>query len=89
MNLPNERLVHLAEHINNIAMPGLARKLLIFAAVDGLFLQPIGQRASSTDAGGIRLEYGSNKITTVTKQDDGTDSGLEVHGIVGRSIHST
>lgn len=89
MNLPHERLAQVAGHIHNFEMPGLARKLLIFAAVDGLFLQPAGQRHSSIDASGIRLEYGSNKISPGSKKDDGADTGLEVHGIVGRSIHAT
>ncbi|KAF2165177.1 hypothetical protein M409DRAFT_24563 [Zasmidium cellare ATCC 36951] len=65
-------------------MPGLAKKLLIFASVDGLFLQPTGQRSSSVDNGGVHVEYGTNKITTLNKKpDDSSDNGLETHGIVG------
>ncbi|EME48020.1 hypothetical protein DOTSEDRAFT_51275 [Dothistroma septosporum NZE10] len=64
-------------------MPGLARKLLIFATVDGLFLQHVGQRASSIDASGIQVGYGSKSITTASQKDENIESGLEVHGIVG------
>lgn len=59
-------------------MPGLARKLLVIAAVDGLFLQPVGSGKS------VRIDYGANnKITSTAKPEDGDDVGLEVHGIVG------
>lgn len=91
ISLTFERLAQVVEHIRHFKMPGLARKLLLFAAVDGLFLQPVGQRSSSIDTGGIQVGYGNNKITTVSKKDgDGdAESGLEIHGIVGRRIHPT
>lgn len=68
-------------------MPGLTRKLLVFAAVDGLFLQPVGARTSDVHAG-IRVEYGSNnnnnRIQHVSEKQDATEeTQLEVHGIVG------
>lgn len=64
-------------------MPGLTKKLLVFAAVDGLFLQSTGLRGSSVDNGGVRIEYGTNKITSVSKKDESVENGLETHGIVG------
>lgn len=62
-------------------MPGLARKLLIFAAVDGLIIQSAGQRGS----GGTRIEYGTNNITAASEKDRGPEGGgsLEAHGLVG------
>lgn len=64
-------------------MPGLSKKLLVFAAVDGLFLQSTGLRGSSVDNGGVRIEYGTNKIISVSKKDEDAENGLETHGIVG------
>jgi len=69
-------------------MPGLIRKLLIFAAVDGLILQPAppkNHKPSTEQA--IKVEYKSNAITPLLKdrRDEDTTSYLEVHGIVGRA----
>lgn len=64
-------------------MPGLVRKLLIVAAVDGLILQPpSGQRA-------VKIRYEDNAIVPVNK-DASTDSAtggksFEAFGIVGMS----
>lgn len=59
-------------------MPGLAKKLLVFAAIDGLFLQPVGSGKA------VKIEYGTNnRITSVAKAGDGEENGFEVHGIVG------
>ena len=52
-------------------MPGIFRKLLIYAAVDGLILQPNGNgsRHNGSGSGGnsdsspIRIEYKTSKIT--------------------------
>ncbi|PPJ49710.1 hypothetical protein CBER1_02894 [Cercospora berteroae] len=62
-------------------MPGLARKLLIFAAVDGLIIQSAGQRGS----GGTRIAYGTNNITAASEKDREPEGGgsLEAHGLVG------
>jgi hypothetical protein len=65
-------------------MPGLAKKLLIFAAVDGLFLQPVGNKGTEPSSKGFRIDYGTNRVTSAAKQDEGDESPLEVHGIVGR-----
>ncbi|SMR47913.1 unnamed protein product [Zymoseptoria tritici ST99CH_3D1] len=64
-------------------MPGLARKLLIFAAVDGVFLLPVGNRGAESNSKGFRIDYGTNTVSSATKQDDGDERALEVHGIVG------
>lgn len=80
-------------------MPGLIRKLLIFAAVDGLILQPYGNgsrhNGGNNDSSSIRIEYKTSKISSFPasalsdeieeKQDD---AGLEAYGLVGmRSLH--
>lgn len=60
-------------------MPGLAKKLLVFAAIDGLFLQPVGPGK------GVKIDYGTtNKVSSTAKVEEEEDSGLEIHGIVGR-----
>lgn len=63
-------------------MPGLVRKLVIFAAIDGLVLQPQGQRPAPA----VQIKYKDNIITPVLK--DGEDQGsvgksFEAFGIVG------
>lgn len=68
-------------------MPGLARKLLVFAAVDGLFVQAAGQRVAEDRNTGVRIAYGgSNTITTAREQNETLEgASLEAHGIVGAS----
>lgn len=64
-------------------MPGIARKLLIFAAVDGLFVQSAHQQRGNH---GTRIEYGTNRITAASERDDVLESSLlEAHGVVGGS----
>ncbi|KAF8863684.1 hypothetical protein BDZ45DRAFT_583437 [Acephala macrosclerotiorum] len=63
-------------------MPGLVRKLVIFAAIDGLVLQPLGQRPAPP----VQIKYKDNIITPALK--DGEDQGsvgksFEAFGIVG------
>ena len=45
-------------------MPGILRKFLIFAAVDGLILQPQHTHSHrQKSAAALRIEYGSSNIT--------------------------
>lgn len=80
-------------------MPGLARKLLIFAAVDGLILQPYGNgssRNSTGTAGGlsapVQIEYKTRRIHSLSpvasgqKQRESAKS-LESHGIIGEHCY--
>jgi hypothetical protein len=69
-------------------MLGLVRKLLIFAAVDGLVLQPLAQRGQRP-APASKIEYKDKSIGPSLK--DGTDNesagkGFEAFGIVGQSL---
>jgi hypothetical protein len=65
-------------------MPGLVRKLLIFAAVDGLILQPLGQRPAPA----AKICYKDNTIVPVLK-DAGNEAGagksFEAFGVIGTS----
>lgn len=70
--------------IGSGSMPGLARKLLIFAAVDGLILQPVerGYRPAPT----TKIAYKDNGITQVGKNEAESEkpgSSFEAFGIVG------
>lgn len=66
-------------------MPGLARKLLIFAAVDGLVLQPLGHRGQRP-APAAKIAYKDSNIAPALKEDtEGHETGksFESFGIVG------
>ncbi|KAK8177840.1 SacI homology domain-containing protein [Phyllosticta citrichinensis] len=67
-------------------MPGLVRKLLIFAAVDGLILQPAPprDRPPSTQQA-IKIDYKGNvsPLLKDRRQEDTTSISLEAHGVVG------
>jgi hypothetical protein len=73
-------------------MPGLARKLLIFAAPDGLVLQPLapkGQR--STPAAKIAYNDDDNSIEPVVSHGADGDGGnegkcFEAFGVVGKHL---
>ena len=72
-------------------MPGLVRKLLIFAAVDGLGLQPAPPRnhKPATEQA-IKLDYKTNVINPLLKDrrdEEVAPSTLEVHGIVGNCAY--
>ncbi|KAG5300487.1 SacI domain-containing protein [Histoplasma ohiense] len=67
-------------------MPGLARKLLIFAAVDGLILQPYSssQRgAPSNPSSALRIEYKTRRIDSAPSSSNSDDACLESHGVIG------
>ncbi|KAJ5259446.1 hypothetical protein N7478_012427 [Penicillium angulare] len=76
-------------------MPGLLRKLIIIAAVDGLILHGHGvngprhnNNGSNNEASSIRIDYKTNKIsalptTTTEVLDSRDDLNLEAYGIVG------
>ncbi|KAL3422503.1 hypothetical protein PVAG01_06659 [Phlyctema vagabunda] len=67
-------------------MPGLVRKILIFAAIDGLVLQPLAQRGQGP-APAVKIAYKDKAIGPV--QDDGVGTAeavgrsFEAFGIVG------
>ncbi|OCK85031.1 hypothetical protein K432DRAFT_400592 [Lepidopterella palustris CBS 459.81] len=67
-------------------MPGIVRKLLIFAAIDGLILQPASPRNHpSTTQQAIKIDYKGN-ITPLLKDrrdEDNVPISLEVYGILG------
>jgi hypothetical protein len=70
-------------------MPGLVRKLIIFAAIDGLILQPTGNghRNGNYGQSPIQIEYKTQKISFLTQLptelSEKKNASLEAHGIVG------
>lgn len=71
-------------------MPSLVRKLVIFAAVDGLILQQSdrGQRGSGNGNLSVQIDYKTRNITSLSQaRSDSTAKStspcLEAHGIVG------
>ncbi|KAL1304321.1 hypothetical protein AAFC00_000723 [Neodothiora populina] len=67
-------------------MPNLVRKLLIFAAAEGLLLQPVTRGNQSPSPQSVKIDYRSNVVSPSLRHDF-TDvsngEGLEAHGIVG------
>ncbi|KAF1954852.1 SacI domain-containing protein [Byssothecium circinans] len=67
-------------------MPGLVRKLLIFAAVDGLILQPAPPRNHPpATQQAIKVDYKGNvgPLLKDRRQEDTAPVSLEAHGIIG------
>ena len=63
-------------------MPGLVRKLLIFAAVDGLVLQPSAQKGQR-QAPAITISYNGGRIGPVLGEIASPGRSFEAFGIVG------
>lgn len=63
-------------------MPGLVRKLVVYAAVDGLILQPLHQRSQR----GLQIDYKSYKVSPSTARPEPEDASLECYGIVGSRL---
>jgi hypothetical protein len=71
-------------------MPGLVRKILIFAAADGLVLQPLAQRGQRP-AQPAKIAYTDNCIGPVLKDGDiadATGKSFEAFGVIGKSQNS-
>lgn len=70
-------------------MPGLARKLLICAAVDGLIIQPLATKGQARTPAPVKIKYGDATVTSVPRdQTTAPDStppnySFEAFGIIG------
>ncbi|KAG5973268.1 hypothetical protein E4U55_000618 [Claviceps digitariae] len=67
-------------------MPGIARKVLIYAAIDGLILQPLstkGQRPFQS----VKIRYGDSSISALPRdqilEKPDPDLSFEVYGVIG------
>lgn len=63
-------------------MPSLVRKLLVFAAVDGLVLQPLSQKGQRP-APPVKIAYNSGSIGPALGDVHGQGKGFESFGVVG------
>ncbi|KAI0479929.1 SacI homology domain-containing protein [Xylaria cf. heliscus] len=74
-------------------MPGLARKLLICAAVDGLIIQPLATKGQTRTPTPVKIKYGDAAVTSIPR-DQATPpspsaestppgSSFEAFGIIG------
>ncbi len=63
-------------------MPGLVRKLLIFAAVDGLVLQPLAHKGQRP-APPVKIAYNNGAIGPVLGDAGEHGKGFEAFGVVG------
>jgi hypothetical protein len=64
----------------------MIRRVLIFATVDGLILQPAPSRNQRTTEQAIKVEYKTNIISPLLKDKRDADTApatLDTHGIVG------
>ena len=66
-------------------MPGLSKKVLIFAAVDGVVLQPLAQR-NQRPSPGVIIDYKRHGIAIKSGIVESNDAdALECSGIAGPS----
>lgn len=68
-------------------MPGLARKVLIFAAVDGLIIQPLSSKGQKPFQP-ARVKYGDASVSAARDQAPDSakpDSWFEALGVIGES----
>lgn len=67
-------------------MPGLVRKILIVAAVDGLVLQPLTHRGQRP-APAVKIAYKDHAIKPLSEENAEKEEdsvGFEAYGIIGR-----
>jgi hypothetical protein len=73
-------------------MPNLVRKLLIFAAIDGIILQPAPPKNHKpTTEQAIKITYKNNGIGPLLRdrrEEETRQEALEAHGIIGTDISS-
>lgn len=71
-------------------MPSLARKVLIAAAVDGLFIQPLNTKKEQRQSSPAKIRYGDAAISFVSRDAlpdiSKPNSSFEAFGIVGTSL---
>ncbi len=69
-------------------MPGLVRKVLIFAAVDGLILQPLAPRGQRPTPP-VKISYKDHNIVPVAKDEydsSASESNFEAFGVIGELL---
>lgn len=69
-------------------MTGIARKLLIYATVDGLVIQPLAQKQRPSSSP-VKISYSDHTIFTAVKDDDAVSPRFEAFGIIGEQFSET
>lgn len=68
-------------------MPGIARKIILCAAIDGLIIQPLSSRGQKPFQP-VRIKYGDATISTVPRDDvpdtSAPESSFEAFGVIGQ-----
>ena len=64
-------------------MPGIVRKLLVFAAVDGIILQPAPRNHPSGAQQAIKIDYKGN-VGPLLHDHREHDASFEAHGVIGK-----
>ncbi|KAI0414387.1 SacI homology domain-containing protein [Xylaria grammica] len=70
-------------------MPGLARKLLICAAADGLLIQPLATKGQARTPAPVKVKYGDATVISVPREQGTTpdstppNASFEAFGIIG------
>jgi hypothetical protein len=74
------------ETFNTAKMPGLVRKVVILAAVEGLILQAHGAVEHHNS---LKIDYQTRSISLLAAVEGVPKTGprLEVHGIIGKELH--
>lgn len=71
-------------------MPSLARKVLIAAAVDGLFIQPLSSKKDQRPASPVKIRYEDATISIASRDTvldlSQQNSSFEAFGVVGMSL---
>ena len=68
-------------------MPSLVRKFLVFAAVDGLILQPLAQKGQRSPANSTKIAFADCAVSAASKDevcDENNKLAFESFGIVGQ-----
>jgi hypothetical protein len=68
-------------------MPGIARKIVLYAAIDGLIIQPLSSRGQKPFQP-VRVKYGDAVISTASRDDvpdaPNPESSFEAFGVIGK-----
>lgn len=67
-------------------MPGIVRKLLIYAAVDGLVLQPLAQRGTRPQTA-VTIDYKTHTVRPLLSSSESQqdkDKQFESYGVIGK-----
>lgn len=65
-------------------MTGIAKKILIYATIDGLVIQPLAQKQRPSSS--VKILYSDGSILPTVKDDDVVSPKFEAFGIIGEHV---